>query len=250
MANRKRSQGKTLAGSTARAGASLLDRRIPAKSFNSFIAVLLLPLAGIWTQTFFACFSHAVDHAFWATEEFWFFALGMMLWVIAFFGLPRPVVVYVFGHELTHAIWVWMMGGRVSKMHVSSRGGHIITDTHNFWIALAPYFYPIYSILLLVTYAIGSIFLDLAPYHRLFFALLGATWAFHITFTLWMIPKGQSDLTYHGTFFSLVIIYLMNLLILSLMLILGSPHVSFRGFGFELLAGARQFSAWIWRLAQ
>ena len=46
-----------------------------------------------------------------------------------------------------------------------------------------------------------------------------------------MIPKGQSDLTYHGTFFSLVIIYMMNLLLLALFLILGAPEVSFASFG-------------------
>ena len=48
-------------------------------------------------------------------EEFWFFSLGAVLWLIAFFGLSRPVLIYVFGHELTHALWVWFMGGRVSR---------------------------------------------------------------------------------------------------------------------------------------
>jgi hypothetical protein len=65
-----------------------------------------------------------------------------------------------------------------------------------------------------------------------------------------MIPKGQTDLSYHGTFFSLVIIYLMNLLVLTLMLIIASPHVSFAGFGRELFGNTVNFSAWIWAMAR
>jgi len=219
---------------------------IPVRWINTLIGIFLLPFAWVWTQTFFICLSReTVRHGFWQTEEFWFFGLGALLWMITFFGLPRPLKVYVFGHELTHAVWVWLMGGRVSDFKVGSEGGHIITDKHNFWIALAPYFYPIYSILLVILYGFASIIWDLSPYHPLFFSLLGATWAFHISFTAWMIPKGQSDLRYHGTFFSLVVIYLMNLIVLTLLLIIASPHVSFLGFGRELLENSTNFALWI-----
>ena len=226
---------------------SFPEFHIPVWWVNTVIGIFLLPLAGIWTHTFFTSLSReTVAHGFWATEEFWFFALGTLLWVIAFFGLPRPVVVYVFGHELTHAIWVWLMGGQVSKFKVGVEGGHIITDKHNFWIALAPYFYPIYSILLLIVCGFASMIWDLSPYHRIFFTLLGITWSFHISFTLWMIPKGQSDITYYGTFFSLIVIYFMNLIILTLLLVLASPHVTCLGFGRELLTNTIRFSTWSW----
>lgn len=222
---------------------------VPTRWVNTLIGLFLLPIAGLLTQTFFTCFSReTVAHGFWASEEFWFFNLGAILWLIFFFGLPRPVVVYVFGHELTHAIWVWLMGGRVTDFKVGRDGGHIVTDMNNVFIALAPYFYPIYSMLLLVIYGVASLFTDLTPYHRLFFVLLGGTWSFHASFTLWMIPKGQSDLTYHGTFYSLVIIYIMNLLVLSVMLIVASPQATFLGFGRELLENTENFSAWAWAL--
>jgi len=230
---------------------SIPDFRIPVWWINTLIGLFLLVPAGIWTQTFFTCLSReTIAHGFWATEEFWFFGLGAVLWTIAFFGLPRPLLIYVFGHELTHAVWVWFMGGRVSDFKVGTDGGHIITDKHNFWIALAPYFYPIYSILLVILYGFTAIFWDLSPYHRLFFALLGVTWAFHISFTLWMIPKGQSDLTYHGTLFSLVVIYFVNLIVLTVMLVLASPHVTCLGFGRELFENTANFSAWAWRIIQ
>ena len=196
-----------------------------------------------------------MQHAFWATEEFWFFSLGAVLWTLAFFGSiwvfgePRPLRVYVFGHELTHAIWVWAMGGRVSHFEVRRDGGSILTDTHNFWIALAPYFYPLYSIVAIVVLRRGERLLrSRAAYTPLlFWRRSGFTWAFHMSFTIWMIPKGQSDLTQHGTFFSLVIIYLMNLLGLIFMLIVAAPEVTFRGFGHELLTNTEDLSAWLWQ---
>lgn len=219
---------------------------IPVRWVNAVIALFLLPLAGILTQTFFTCLSReTLNHAFWATEEFWFFGLGALLWTIAFFGLPRPVLIYVFGHELTHALWVWMMGGRVTAFKVGRDGGHIITDTHNFWIALAPYFFPLYSAIVIGAYGIAGLFWDVTPYRELLFGLIGLTWAFHISFTLWMIPKGQTDLTYYGTFFSLVIIYIFNLAILALFLVIASGSVTFASFGNELLENAIEFSSWV-----
>ena len=88
-------------------------------------------------------------------------------------------------------------------------------------------------------YGAGTLFWNLEPYHRWLYALIGVTWAFHVTFTLWMIPKGQTDLSYYGTFFSLVVIYLMNLGILTVLLIIASPHVTWRAFGLEWLRNAQ-----------
>lgn len=226
---------------------------VPTRLVKFMIALFLLPICAVLTQTFFTVFARAtVSQRLWAAEEFWFFSLGALLWFIAFFGLPRPMVVYVFGHELTHALWVFLMGGRVSRFRVGRDGGHIVTDRNNFWIALAPYFFPIYSILAIGTYGLASLFLNVQPYGQLLYGLIGATWAFHFTFTCWMIPKNQSDLADQGTFFSLVVIYLINLVLLCAMLVLASSRVSFAGFGADLFAnlsaGARWFMSLIVRL--
>jgi hypothetical protein len=213
---------------------------------SSVIGVFLLAPAWISTLTFFTCFRHVAAHQrFWLNEEVWFFAMGVVMWVIVFFSLPRPLVIYVFGHELTHALWVWVMGGRVSDFYVSRTGGHIISDKHNFWIALAPYFFPLYSIAVIGAYGAGELFTNMEPYHRWLYWLIGATWAFHVSFTLWMIPKGQTDLSYYGTFFSLVMIYLMNLAVLTLLLIIASPHVTWGGFALEWVRNAHGFAHWV-----
>jgi len=225
---------------------------IPTWWLNTLVGLFLLPVAWVLTQTLFTSFSRvATENAFWATEEFWFFALGVVLWTLAFFGSiwvwggPRPLRVYIFGHELTHAIWVYAMGGRVAKFQVGRDGGYILTDTHNFWIALAPYFYPLFSVAVIGAYGLVSIFYDVTGHTRYLFALIGITWAFHMSFTLWMIPKGQSDLSYHGTFFSLVVIYLMNLLLLTGLLIFAAPEVSFAAFGRDLVENTVNLASWV-----
>src|SRR5437773_4764433 len=218
---------------------------VPTKWVKFIFAIFLLPICGVLTQTFFTVFARAtVTQRLWAGEEFWFFSLGAVLWLIAFFGLQRPLVIYVFGHELTHALWVWLMGGGVSRFRVSRDGGHIVTSKANFWIALAPYFFPIYSILAIAVYGALSLFVNMQPYGRLLYAVIGATWAFHFTFTCWMIPKNQTDLSDQGIFFSLVVIYLMNLLLLSVMLILASPDITFASFGADLVTNLGNFVQW------
>jgi hypothetical protein len=215
---------------------------IPVRWVKFVVGVFLLPPCFIVTAAFFSALTHASGKDVWFTPEFWFFSLGAVLWLIVYFGLPRPLVVYVFGHELTHALVVLLMGGRVSRFSVTRDGGHIISSKINTWIALAPYFIPIYSVIVIGLYGLGSCFWNLEPYRAVLYLLLGGTWAFHATFTLAMIPRGQTDLTYGGTFFSITVIYLMNLLLLSLLLIVATPYVGFRSFGGELAAHAATFA--------
>jgi len=231
---------------TRRAPDHPMPLTVPTRWIKNILALFLLPWCAILTQTFFTAFTHATFHQrLWAGAEFWFFSLGAVLWLIAFLGLPRPVILYVFGHELTHALWVWLMGGRVSRFRVGAEGGHIVTNRTNFWIALTPYFFPLYSVLAIAVYGAASFFINVAPYGQLLYAAIGATWAFHFTFTCWMIPKNQSDLSDHGTFFSLVFIYLMNLALLSVLLIVASPQITFASFGTDLIANLRSFSEYV-----
>jgi hypothetical protein len=60
-----------------------------------------------------------------------------------------------------------------------------------------------------------------------------------------MIPKGQPDLHYGGTFFSLMVIYVLNLALLAVLLIVASPQVTWVGFGRELLQKAVNLTAWV-----
>jgi hypothetical protein len=86
------------------------------------------------------------------------------------------------------------------------------------------------------------LFVNVQPYGQLLYALVGVTWAFHLTFTCWMIPKNQTDLSDNGTIFSLVVIYLINLLLLSAMLIIASPRITFASFATDIVRNMASFS--------
>jgi hypothetical protein len=239
----------------------LASRPVKTRRVKWIVGFFLLVPAALLTKTFFSAFSRAAAGGqIWLTEEFWCCGLGMALWMCWFFasiwtlGEPRPLRAYVFGHELTHAIWVWLMGGRVGKFEYSREGGYITTNKSNFWIALAPYFYPIYTFAVIVVFALVGVFYDITSENfkvlwgtlsNWMFLLIGVTWGFHFSFTCWMIPKGQSDLQSHGTFFSLVVIYLVNLLLIVPFLIVASPRITARTFGRELYVNCLDFSAWV-----
>jgi len=242
MPKRKRSNRNRLDVATT---AEILPRTVPKRWVKFLVGFFLLFPAWVLTQTFFTAFARAtVNDTFWLTEEFWFFSLGIVLWMVIFFTLPRPLWIYVFGHELSHAVCVWLMGGRVHHFEVNSHGGHILADRTNTWIALAPYVLPIYSVFAIIIYGLlGLVFGDISAYRTILYAAVGFTWAFHMSFTCWMIMKGQPDLYYGGTFFSLTVIYLLNLMLLAALLILASPQVTWMSFGRDLFQNAIELTS-------
>ena len=217
---------------------------IPKSWVKFIIGLFLLPVALILTETFFQAFTTSVQHGLLATQSFGCFAAGMILFGILFFIVPREILMwpYVFGHEMTHAIWVKLFGGSVADhFHVSLDGGHVLTDRVNTWIALAPYFFPLYSLLVVTLYGAASLAADLSPYRWVLFLLLGFTLAFHLVFTCLLIAKGQPDLHYGGTFFSLLIIYLINLLIITGLLLLTGKEISLSSLGHDFVENMISF---------
>ena len=195
--------------------------------------------------TFLSRFSQAtVDENFWKTAEFWYFATGALVMFGWFWsGLLQTffLYLYVLGHELTHAVFVLLYRGKVTDFHVSADGGYITTNKTNLVIALSPYFVPFWAVVCVVVYAAVRYFADLTPgWDRLLFAVMGVTWTFHMVWTLWMIPRDQPDLKENGTFLSLVIIYLANLLVLAGLLCVAadSPLQNSREFAMEWLRHA------------
>jgi hypothetical protein len=122
--------------------------------------------------------------------------------------------IYVFGHELTHAVWTWLLGGRVAKFKTSAQGGHVVVTKNNFVIALAPYFFPIYAILVVALFAGGNWLWGWQRYVVWFHVLLGAAYAFHVTLTWHILKTNQSDITDQGYLFSAVTIFLGNAAVL------------------------------------
>jgi len=139
---------------------------------------------------------------------------GAACWLIIYLMLPKPMWVYVFGHELTHAIWTWLLGGRVRRFRASASGGHVVVSKTNFVIALAPYFFPLYAVLVVLVFLGGHLLWNWQHYLVWFHLLLGAAYAFHVTLTWHILKRSQSDISDQGYLFSAVIIFLGNVTVL------------------------------------
>lgn len=163
-----------------------------------------------------------------SAETFWVaFAGGAACWLALFLLLPKPMWVYVFGHELTHALWTWFFGGRVKRFKATSKGGHVLISKSNFFIALAPYFFPIYAALVVLVFVIGHLLFGWR--HLVWFHFcLGAAYAFHVTLTIHVLRTRQSDLTSQGYLFSGAVILLGNvsLLLVGIPLLTAHPPLA------------------------
>ena len=47
---------------------------------------------------------------------------GIVLWAVIWIFLPPMTRTYVLGHELTHALWAMLFGGKASGLKVTDRG--------------------------------------------------------------------------------------------------------------------------------
>ncbi len=183
------------------------------KRCKTIVAVLLLPLCLGAVKALWLVLRHSGG----AAVTIWVgIAGGAACWVVIYLLLPKPMWVYVLGHEFTHVLWTWLFGGRVKKFKASSKGGHVIVTKNNFLISLAPYFFPVYAALVVAVFIIGHLIWNWAPYVVWFHLLLGAAYAFHVTLTWHILKTEQSDITQHGYLFSLVIIFLGNITVLML----------------------------------
>ena len=188
------------------------------------VAILLLPACAGAVSAFWKVLA-----ASGRADTIWVAILsGAACWVVIYLLLPKPMWIYVFGHELTHALWTWLLGGRVKKFKASSKGGHVVVTKNNFVIALAPYFFPLYAIMVVLVFAVGNWVWHLAPYAVWFHLLLGAAYAFHVTLTWHILKSHQTDISDQGYLFSTVIIFLGNVsvLIAGIPLLTGNVEVT------------------------
>ena len=142
------------------------------------------------------------------------FLAGAACWLTVYLLLPKPMWVYILGHELTHALWTWLFGGKVKRFRASAHGGHVVVNKTNFAIALAPYFFPLYAALVVLVFLAGHWLWNWRHYLVWFHLLLGAAYAFHVTLTWHILKHSQSDISDQGYLFSAVIIFLGNVAVL------------------------------------
>lgn len=177
-----------------------------------FVGIVLIPLCFAVSETVISLVRAISPDSSMAIPEPGLALLGgFLVWILLYFTVPLPIRTYVLAHELTHALWGMLMGARIFRMRVSRDSGSVTMSKSNFLITLAPYFFPLYTVIVIVSYYVLSIFYDVSRYHLFWLGLVGFTWGFHFTFTISTLLQHQSDIKVYGAVFSYVLIYLFNI---------------------------------------
>lgn len=144
-----------------------------------------------------------------------YFTWGIVSYAVVHLLFFKPTIIYVFGHEAVHAIFAWVMGGKIKSFKVSEKGGSVGTDKSNTFIELSPYFVPIYAIVLMVVYFVVSYSYTING--AAFIFLIGFALSFHVIMTIEVMKTRQPDIVKSGYFFSIVFVYVLNIVIIALL---------------------------------
>jgi hypothetical protein len=170
-----------------------------------------------------------------------FFIWGIVSYAILHILFYKPTYLYVLGHEAVHAGVAWLFGGRIKSFKVSGEGGGVATDKSNIVIELSPYFVPIYAIIISLVY-----FVIVSSYNinsTTFIFLIGFALAFHIISTIEILKIRQPDIVKSGYFFSIIMVYALNIVIISVMFGLLFPSFSLKKFFFDVFGLSKDMYA-------
>jgi hypothetical protein len=168
--------------------------------------------------------------------------LRYFLWGIASYAVLhllffKPTYVYVLGHEAVHAIFAWVMGGKIKSFKVSGEGGSVGTDKSNVLIELSPYFVPIYAIIIMIVYFLISYSYNVNG--AAFVYLIGFALALHVVMTIEVMKIRQPDILKSGYLFSIVFVYVLNIMIIALLFGIMFRQFSLKSFFLETWTATR-----------
>ncbi len=120
---------------------------------------------------------------------------------------------YVWGHELTHALGGLLTGSKIGKIKVGKDGGYVNLTNPGIFTTLAPYFVPFYLVVVLLLRLLAGFFWEMGPYAPFWLGLMGMAYGFHVTYTVRSLAERQPDIREFGHVISYVLILLINVLV-------------------------------------
>jgi len=214
------------------------------KLLNLVIGIILLPLAIPVSKAFY---NQLTGIAIGNSENPRYFLWGAAAYIFVHLFFFKPNFFYNLGHEVVHVISTWLSFGKAKKIKVSGQSGSVQTTKSNFFINLSPYFVPIYPILISVAYFIISKYQDISAYLPYFIFGIGFTLAMHIIMTVDVLKTKQPDLVKTGYLFSLVSIYVLNVLLLGFIVGLIFSGFSFTGMLSQFWVDTQELYSMIYR---
>ena len=171
-----------------------------------------------------------IDFSSFAWPMIWaFFAGAACAWLFMYYMPKAANLMYAAGHELTHAIGIILMGGKVKKIKIGSAKGSVIGTKEHTFIAILPYLFPFYTVAVLVLAGPAAYYIKNASAMAAFLYLTGFAWFVHAAYTMELLMSIQDDLEYAGYFFSIVFSYLVNLFIFMAIYATVHPSMEFLG---------------------
>ena len=130
----------------------------------------------------------------------------LVYWIAV--GQRKPRFYSILEHELTHLIFATLFLRTVHRLTVSrGAGGNVdVEGEENFIVALSPYFFPLFTVLIILIKP--SVF---GQYQWIINILLGISYGFHIVHMFNEFNTEQPDLLKNGLLFSVTLIFFFNL---------------------------------------
>ncbi|MFC1492554.1 hypothetical protein ACFL6O_01240 [candidate division KSB1 bacterium] len=158
-----------------------------------------------------------VDRVRFLNGEMLWLSAGVIISLILCLMTHRSKSGVTFWHELTHMFWAKLFKGKMVSMYISPKGGYVhhrgALGAGQTLIALAPYFFPLVTVGLLLIRAIVK-----PGYTPYFSAAIGFSLAgfYYDMIKSIMIP--QSDIKGQGVLYSTIVIVFFNILFLGIII--------------------------------
>lgn len=182
-----------------------------SKILKMVAGVLAVPLMFAVTHAFYTNITQVSE----LSGILKYFMWGIVSYVILHLLFYKPTYVYVLGHEAVHAMMSWVMGGKIQSFKVSEEGGSVATDKSNTAIELGPYFVPIYAIVIMAIYFVVAYSYSING--AVFIYLIGFALALHVVMTIEVMKMRQPDIVKSGYLFSIVLVYVLNIIIIAVL---------------------------------
>lgn len=152
------------------------------------------------------------------------FLYGFLAYTVFHFLLGSKLTfVQIFEHELGHTLAALVFFNDVRGFLVHPQGGEMVYQgAANFFIRLAPYFLPVFTLPLLA----AKPFVFPSTHGAINF-LIGFTLAFHYLFLVQEFRPKQSDIEETGLAFAFCVVFIMNAIFLAIILsaVIGSHEI-------------------------
>lgn len=190
------------------------------------LAIVGAPLVWVFGYCFLKTLAvDLLDAPFWT-----YYRTCFISGCVVMFGLyatlgRRFSVLYVFAHEMTHAIVGLLCFARIHCMSIRETGGLVQLSKTNLAITLSPYCVPFYLLIGIGCYGLQQLLVpDLIPFSVWSF-LFGMATVFHVCFTAdALLSVSQPDTHEYGRLFSWWLILVTNLFFALVALTVTSPR--------------------------